>query len=133
MGSDGSEHDRSCGGLLGCGDGGARSYMVGPDAVEAALTPSTRDRLQHMDEVNREALEPYMASPRVSRRRLIGRGGVLGVLASVAPSSLLAACSTLRSGGVTAAPGGRTHVVESTPETVRLGAFDGTQPDIVQI
>ena len=45
MGSDGSEHYRSCGGLLGCGDGGGRSYMMDGDTVEAALTPSTRDRL----------------------------------------------------------------------------------------
>ena len=133
MGNDGSKRFRSCGGLLGCGDGGGRSYMMDPDAVEAALTPSTRDRLQHMDEVNQEALEPYVASHRVSRRRLVGVGGFLGLLASVAPSSLLAACSTLRGGGVTAALGGRTHVIESTPETVRLGAFEGTRPDIVQI
>jgi acetamidase/formamidase len=107
--------------------------MMDGDTVEAALTPSTRDRLQHMDEVNREALEPYVASHRVSRRRLVGVGGFLGLLASVAPSSLLAACSTLRGGGGTAAPGGRTHTVESTPDTVRLGAFEATRPDIVQI
>src|SRR5438128_1509743 len=123
---------RPCGGLLGCGDDGGRQYMVEPDVVEAALTPPTRDRLQHMDELNQDALEPHLATYRVSRRRLVGVSGVFGLLATVAPSSLLAACATLRR-GATAAPGGRTHVVESTPETVRLGAFDATRPDILQI
>src|SRR5436309_13266208 len=123
---------RPCGGLLGCGDDGGRQYMVEPDVVEAALTPPTRDRLQHMDELNQDALEPHLATYRVSRRRLVGVSGVLGLLATVAPTSLLAACATLRR-GATAAPGGRTHVVESTPETVRLAAFDATRPDILQI
>jgi len=133
MNDDGSASHPSCGGLLGCGDGDGRAYMMRPEAVDAALTPSTRDRLEHMDEVNHEGLEPYVATPRVCRRRLLGVGGFLGLLAMVAPSSLLAACSTLRRGGIAAAPGGRTHVVESTAATVRLGAFDGTRPDIVQI
>jgi len=126
------QRGRPCGGLLGCGDDGGRQYMVEPDVVEAALTPPTRDRLQHMDELNQDALEPHLATYRVSRRRLVGVSGVLGLLATVAPTSLLAACATLRR-GATAAPGGRTHVVESTPETVRLGAFDATRPDILQI
>src|SRR5262245_61105733 len=98
------EHDsearhRLCGGLLGWGDDDGRQYMVEPDAAEAALQPRTRDRLQHMDELNHEALEPYVATQRVSRRRVVGVGGILGLLASVAPTSLIAACSSLRGGG----------------------------------
>ena len=120
-----------CGGLLGCGDDGGRQYMVEPDAVDAALTGRTRDRLEHMDEVNQETLESYAATYRVSRRRLVGTSGILGLLAAMAPASLLAACSTARSAG--AAPGGRMHTVESTPQTVRLGTFDGTLPNIVEI
>jgi len=34
---------------------------------------------------------------------------------------------------VVAAPGGHTHTVESTAETVRLGVFDATRPDVIQI
>jgi acetamidase/formamidase len=132
MESDRQEHRRLCGGLLGCGDDGGRQYMVEPDAVEAALTPSTRDRLHHRDELNPEALEPLEATYRVSRRRLVGLGGLLSLLAAVTPTSFLAACSTAR-GGLGAAPGGRTHTVESTKETVRLGAFDATRPDILQV
>ncbi len=131
MGNDSRERNRPCGGLFGCGDDGGRQYMVEPDAVEAALTTRTRDRLQHMDELNQEALEPYVATCRVSRRRLVGAGGLLGLLAAVTATSLLTACSALRSN--IAAPGGRVHTVESTGETVRLGAFDGTRPDVVQI
>ena len=123
-----------CGGLLGCGDDGGREYMVEADAVDAALTPATRDRLGHMDEIDREALEPYAEAYRVSRRRLVGASGLLGLLASIAPAGLLAACSAMRGGGVgMAAPGGRTHTVESNQETVRLGTFDGTRADILQI
>lgn len=127
------ERHRLCGGLLGCGDDGGRQYMVEPDAVEAALTPPTRDRLQHMEELNQEALEPFVATYRVSRRRLVGVGGFLSLLATVAPTSLLTACSALRGSAAVAKPGGRAHVVESTAETVRLGAFDGTRADVVQI
>jgi hypothetical protein len=133
MSNDKRERFRPCGGLLGCGDDGGREYMVEPDAVDAALAGATRDRLEHRDELNQDALQPYAATYRVSRRRLVGAGGVLGLLAAVAPASLLAACSTLRNGGAGAASGGRTHVVESNQETVRLGTFDGTRPDILQI
>ncbi len=72
MGNDGGEQHRLCGGLFGCGDTGGCGYRVEPDAVEATLTPGTRDRLDRMDELNQEALEPYVASYRVSRRRLVG-------------------------------------------------------------
>src|SRR5438046_8782772 len=101
------QRGRPCGGLLGCGDDGGRQYMVEPDVVEAALTPPTRDRLQHMDELNQDALEPHLAPYRVSRRPLVGVSAVLALLATGAASSLAAACGTLR-GGATAAPCGRT-------------------------
>ena len=133
MSNNKSERFRPCGGLLGCGDDGGRQFMVEPDAVDAALAGATRDRLENMDELNQDALQPYAATYRVSRRRLVGAGGVLGLLAAIAPTSLLAACSTLRSSGASAASGGRTHVVESSQETVRLGTFDGTRTDILQI
>jgi len=106
---------------------------VEPDAVEATLTPGTRDRLDHMDELNQEALEPYVASYQVSRRRLVGGGGLLGLLATIAPASLLTVCSALRGRSTAATPSGRTHVVESTADTVRLGTFDATRPDIIEI
>jgi len=133
MGDNGKERQRLCGGLFGCGGDNESEYMVEPDAVDAALTPRTRDRLDRMDELNQEALEPYVASYRVSRRRVVGAGGLLGLLATLAPTSLLTACSALRPGRMGATPGGRTHVVESNSETVRLGVFDATRPNVVEI
>jgi len=133
MGNDGGERHQLCGGLFGCGDAGGHSYRVQPDAVEATLTPRTRDRLDRMDELNQEALESSVASYRLSRRRVVGGGGVLGLLATVAPASLLTLCAALRGRSTAATPGGRTHVVESTADTVRLGTFDATRPAIVEI
>jgi acetamidase/formamidase len=107
--------------------------QVEPEAVAATLTSRTRDRLDHMDELHQEALEPYVASYRISRRRVVG-GGVLGLLATVTPASLLSLCAALRGRAAAAAtPGGRTHMVESTTDTVRLGTFDATRPDVVEI
>ena len=133
MGKDGGEGHLLCGGLFGCGDASGHSFGVQPEAVAATLTPRTRDRLDHMDELNQEALEPYVASYHVSRRRLIRSGGVLGLLATVAPASLLTVCTALRGRSAAATPGGRTHVVESTPNTVSLGMFDATRPNVVEI
>ena len=132
MDHDGRPRSHPCGGLLGCGDDGGRQYMVEPDAVDAALTRRTRDRLGHMDELDQEGLAPYRETYRVSRRRLVGTSGILGLLATLTPSALLSACATGRRVAAPT-PGGRTHTVESSAKTVRLGAFDGTQPDIVTI
>jgi acetamidase/formamidase len=132
MSDDGTGRREVCGGFFGCGDDGGRAYMVEPDAVDTAMTPRVRDRLDHMEELNREALEPYVASYRVSRRRLLGLGSVLGFLATAAPTSLLSACSALRNRDVSAGRG-RVHEIESTAETVQLGVFDATRPNIVEI
>ena len=64
MSDDKRERFQPCGGLLGCGDDGGRQYMVEPDAVDAALTGPTRDRLEHMDEVNQDALASYVETYR---------------------------------------------------------------------
>ena len=128
-------HDHSrfsvCGGLFGCGEDTGRRYMVEPDAVDAALPSRSRDRLQHMDEIDQEALDPYLATYRVSRRRLFGLGGLVSMLAAVTPASLLAAFQTRIAAAATSPS--RTHVVESTQETVRLGVLDLTLPNIVEI
>ncbi|HWU41504.1 MAG TPA: acetamidase/formamidase family protein, partial [Candidatus Acidoferrum sp.] len=123
----------ACGGLFGCGSSNNRRYMVEPEAVDGALTPRSRDRLDHLEELNQEALEPYLDSYRVSRRRLVSAGGLLSLLATVVPAGFLNACAGLRNQTTTATPGGRTHVVESTTETVRLGVFDAARPNILEI
>src|SRR5262245_8578718 len=133
----GGTRDRVCGGLFGCGGEDDRRYMASADAVDGALTSKTRDRLEQMDELSQEGLDPYVSSYRVSRRRVVGAGGLLGVLASVAPAGLLAACGMLKSlespPKMSASFGGRIHTVESSAQTVQLGVFDGTRPNIVEI
>ncbi len=125
------KHDAFCGGLFGCGEDSGRRYQVEPEAVDAALTPKTRDRLGHMDEIDQETLEPFLASYHVSRRRLFGLGGLIGLLAAVNPATLLGALQPRRA---EAAMGpGRVHTVESTRDTVRLGVIDATLPNIVEI
>jgi acetamidase/formamidase len=121
-----------CGGLFGCGDDTGRRYQVEPEAVRAALRPRTMDRLDHAEEVNREALEPYLSSCQVSRRRLVRAGGLLGLLAAVAPASLRHALR-IRAAEAAVPAAGRVHVVPSNKETVRLGVLDATLPNIVEI
>jgi acetamidase/formamidase len=102
--------------------------------VDGTLTSKIRDRLERMDELSQEGLDPYVSSYRVSRRRVVGAGGLLGFLASVAPAGLLAACGGLASRPTLSATfGGRIHTVESSAQTVQLGVFDGTRPSIVEI
>lgn len=128
-------HDHSriplCGGLFGCGEDDGRRYMTEPGAVDVALDRRTRDRVLHRDEIDQEALEPYLASYRVSRRRLFGVSGLFSVLAAVTPASLLAALRPRRAEA--AVVEGRTHEVPSNSQTVRLGVLDATLPNILEI
>jgi acetamidase/formamidase len=134
MEHDGGARDRVCGGLFGCGGEDDRRYMASADVVDGTLTSKIRDRLERMDELSQEGLDPYVSSYRVSRRRVVGAGGLLGFLASVAPAGLLAACGGLESRPTLSATfGGRIHTVESSAQTVQLGVFDGTRPSIVEI
>jgi acetamidase/formamidase len=121
-----------CGGLFGCGEDSGRRYQVEPEAVRAALRPGTAGRLDRMDEIDRGALEPYLSSYQVSRRRIFGLGGVLGLLAAVSPASLRHAFR-LQAAQAAAAAQGRIRVVESNRETVRLGVFDTTLPNIIEL
>lgn len=121
-----------CGGLFGCGEDTGRRYQVEPEAAQAALGPRTMDRLDHGDEIKRGALEPYLSSYQVGRRRLLGLGGLLGLLAAVAPSSLRHAFQ-IQAAEAAAMAQGRVHIVSSTRETVRLGVIDTTLPNILEV
>ncbi len=133
-----SEHRHShgslsmCGGLFGCGEDTGRRYQVEPEAAHAALGPRTMERLDHADEINRDALEPYLSSYQVSRRRIMGLGGLLGVLAAVSPVGLRHAFRN-QTARAAAVPPGRVHVVGSSRETVRLGVLDTNLPNIIEI
>ncbi len=120
--------------LFGCGGGGP-TCMFGADALNAGLTPRVRDRLRHLDALDRESVEPYLDSYRVNRRWLPGLGGILGVLALVRPARVAVAARRLFGpNAAEAAPaGGREHVVESNSKTVRLGVIDSTLPNILDV
>lgn len=121
-----------CGGLFGCGEDTGRWYQVEPARVRSALAPDTMDRFDHMDELERGTLEPYLSSYQVSRRRLVGVGGLLSLLAAVSPAALRSVLR-VRAAEAAAAGGGRVHVVPSDRETVRLGVFDTTLPPILEV
>ena len=121
-----------CGGLFGCGEDTGRRYQVDPEATQAALGPRTMDRLDSMDEIDRGAIEPYLSSYQVSRRRLFGFGGLLGLLAAVSPAGLRHAFQ-IQVAQAAAMAQGRVHVVTSARETVRLGVIDTTLPNVLEI
>ena len=129
---DGHGHLSMCGGLFGCGEDPGRRYQVEPEAVRGALGPRTMDRLDHMDEVNREALEPYLSSYHVSRRRIMGLGGLLGLLAAVSPASLRHAFR-LPAAQAAAPAQGRVRIVTSSKDTVHLGVLDTNLPNVVDV
>jgi hypothetical protein len=128
------DHVFDGGGLFGCGDSEGMC-MFESQAVHVAVSPLVRDRLAHLEAFDREAIEPYLESYRQARRRLLGLGGILGVLAMAKPVKLLAAGRRFAGGHVVAAlpAGGREYVVESLPETVRLGVLDATLPNILEV
>ena len=76
------------------------------------ITPRTIDRLRHHDGLSGDVLEWFCDS----RRGFLGVASYGGVGGTVANERV-----------------GRLHVVPSTPETVRLGAFDATLPNVLEI
>jgi acetamidase/formamidase len=97
---------------------------------------SRRDRLEHMEEVNRDTLERFLEARSRERRAFLRAGGLFGLLAaagslfgSVARADPLRPSRRL----LAEAGGGRVHVIESSQKTVRLGVIDSTLPNIVDV
>ena len=100
--------------MFGCGDGGPEQQLTfAPAAVAAAYGPRA-DRLRRTDGLNLDVMD-WLAELRLQARSLAG----------------VLAASIARSGGGEKV--GRVHVVPSTPETVRLGVFDATLPNVLEI
>jgi len=105
--------------VFGCGDGRPESqFAFATAAVERAYAPRA-DRLRHTDGLVRDVLDW------VAERRLRLRGKVVDALTP------LAASITHNGGG--GGRMGRVHTVPSTSETVRLGVFDATVPEILNM
>jgi acetamidase/formamidase len=129
----GREHHRDCL-LSGCGvDQGIGRI---PDEVtDAFFRGRTRDRLERREEIDRDALDRFLSARGRERRALLRAGGLLGLFTAagrlfsgVARADVPRGKPLFASGG-----GGKVHVVESTPATVRLGVLDTTLPNILDI
>src|SRR6516164_11672993 len=128
-------HSHDCGGLFGCGDEKGAG-VVREDIKDGAFDRRTADRLRHMDEMAQERLDGFLTARGRLRRQLLRASSFMGALAAIGPQFGKLARAA-EDGNPTPAGGsggnGRTHVVESTRETVRLGVFDTTLPPIVTI
>jgi len=125
-----------CGSLFGCGEENG-SGVLREDIKDAAFDRRVADRLRHMDEVDQERLDLYLSARGRARRRLLRASGFMGLLAAVEPwfgkLARAAAPAATEASGSRRADHGRTHVVPSNKETVRLGVFDANLAPILTI
>ena len=124
-----------CGNLFGCGDEKGTG-VIREDIKDAAVKSRAADRLMHMDEIEQERLDGFLAARGRLRRQLLRASSFMGVLAAVGPRFIkLAHAAENTNAPATSMPdgNGRPHIVESSRETVRLGVFDATLPSILTI
>ncbi|HEY6003526.1 MAG TPA: acetamidase/formamidase family protein [Anaeromyxobacter sp.] len=135
------EHGPSACSLSGCGEIRAME-RVADEVSEAVTPPARRRRLFRLDEVEGETLDGVLTARGRERRSLLKAGGLLAGCAAAGPL-FASACATTgggssRSAASSGAPlfppaGGRVHTVESSNQTVKLGVFDTTLPNILEI
>jgi acetamidase/formamidase len=139
------EHGVGACGLSGCGEIQAME-RVADEVADAVAPPARRRRLLRLDELEGETLDRLLTARSRERRSFLRAGGLLAGCAAVGPL-LASACASPRAGAPslsTAASGGggpplfppgggRVHTVESSSATVRLGVFDTTLPDLLEI
>lgn len=145
MSNDLARDERACS-LSGCGETQAME-RVGDAVADAVAPPSLRRRLFRLDGLEGETLDRLLTARGRERRSFLKAGGLLAGCATVGPL-FASACASPRAGSAqaaTAAPGGgghpplfpaaggRVHTVESSSATVRLGVFDTTLPDLLEI
>jgi acetamidase/formamidase len=139
-------HEESGCSLSGCGEVNAVE-RVG-DEVSDAVAPRARwRRLFRLDEVHGETLDAVLTARARERRSFLRAGGLLAGCAAVEPL-FAAACASpsaeaSRAGAAGSGSGasplfpppsdGRVHTVESSNETVRLGVFDATLPNLLEV
>jgi acetamidase/formamidase len=123
--------------MFGCGEAGG-SYRFTDDVAHAALNPRQADRLWHMDTLRQDTLDAMLTARGRDRRRVLFGGGLFGLLAAIGPHfrQTVHAAEPLRGALTTGAPAqaaGRTYTVPSSQATVRLGQFDSTLPNILDV
>src|ERR1051326_1641374 len=123
--------------MFGCSEGIGRGSLNFRDEFAEAMYSPRADRLRHMDAVNQANLEEVLERRGRQRRALLTAGGLFGLLAAIGPAFSAAASGAGCAAAVqrTAQPAqtGKVHTLPSTSATVRLGVFDATLPNIVDI
>src|SRR5919197_1011935 len=124
--------------MFGCGETIGRGSFMFRDEVAQAVYGPRADRLRHTDRIDQDVLEAVLDGRGRARRPLLATCGILGLLAAIGPA--LAAFAEPRGSdrdARTPAGGsgqtGRVHTVPSTSSTVRLGVFDSTLPNILDV
>ena len=123
--------------MFGCGESLGRGFVLSDDVVQVACPPRQEDRLRHTDRLDRDALDGLLDARGRDRRSLLAAGGLLSVLAAIGPA--FRAFAAMPAGGRGAGSGvpetqvGRVHAVPSTNQTVRVGQFDTTLPNVLDI
>src|SRR5205823_3942390 len=99
--------------------------------VEAGYA-SSADRLRHTDGLNPDVLEWLRELRRRARSLVLAGVGAFGVLGAPLAMSF-GNVGGSSSGQSSQDRIGRLHTLPSTPETVRLGVFDSTLPNVLEI
>ena len=139
-------HDEGACSLSGCSQVDAMERVA--DGVSDAIAPPSRlRRLFRLDEVDGEGLDAVLTARGRERRSFLGSGGLLAGCAAVGPLFATACAAPRGAASQATSPGpgsgggpplfppgdGRVHTVESSNATVRLGVFDTTLPNILEI
>ncbi|MDQ6673479.1 MAG: acetamidase/formamidase family protein, partial [Chloroflexota bacterium] len=117
--------------VFGCGEALAPGGLGFSADVVAAAHELRADRLRNSDEFDAEALDVARRARAEARTWLVGGLGVLGLLGSVAGQLRIPSGGGGTGSGSSAT--GRVHTLPSTSETVRLGVFDATLEDVLEI
>lgn len=120
--------------LSGCGED-LGSGRVNDEIADELLSHKRRKRLFRIDEIDGDSLDQFLTARSRERRRFLKSGSFLGVLTAVTP--LFSRLTRAQTGSTKSVNNkiqkGRVHVVESNNETVRLGVFDTTLPNLLEV
>jgi acetamidase/formamidase len=122
--------------MFGCGETLGSGFVMRHEVAAQACGARQLDRLRHTDRLERDRLDGLLdARGRDRRSLLLLTGGLLGLFAGIGPALKMAFAAGGGGGPAPAqeAPVGRVHTVPSTQDTVRLGVFDSTLPNILEI
>jgi acetamidase/formamidase len=119
--------------LFGC-SGGERPYRFDDELTDHLMNPRVRDRLEHMDGLNRDRLEQAWAKHRVSRRSWL-KGALTIAVASMFDglARRVYGQATLEDEGNSCEFENEVTIPSIAGETVRQGQFRMDVPDIVTV